>query len=234
MEIMTSYRAIPKPRMALIVLTATACFVMSALALWLGYWLFFVRPDLNVLAIWVGPSPTAWSKAELFYQEQDATILGTKAMRRPEIPGQVAATIGEFLKSKGQRPAIVYLSVPGVGLLRDPIPSDSVADLNRLSIDPAVFKGAHAVSGSGSGMSLTEVLDEFRKRPWQKKLLMLDVGQIGNDRDLGVFANDFTYRLKQELEKGSLENFAVLCSCARVASLAGPATLTAAPSSLTS
>ena len=63
-------------------------------------------------------------------------------------------------------------------------------------------------------MSLRDVLDEFRKRPWQKKLLILDIGQISNDRDLGVFANDFTYRLKQELDKNPEPNFAVLCSSA--------------------
>jgi len=63
-------------------------------------------------------------------------------------------------------------------------------------------------------MNLKDVLDEFRKRPWQKKLLILDIGQIGTDRDLGVFASDFTYRLKQELDKSSEESFAVLCSCA--------------------
>src|SRR5262249_20176503 len=52
------------------------------------------------------------------------------------------------------------------------------------------------------------------KRPRQKKLLILDVGQIGTDRDLGVFANDFTHRLKHQLDKGPEESFTVLCSCA--------------------
>ena len=63
-------------------------------------------------------------------------------------------------------------------------------------------------------MNLADVLDEFRKRPWQKKLLILDIGQISTDRDLGVFANDFSNRLKQELDKRAPENFTVLCSCA--------------------
>ena len=137
--------------MALIVLAATLCFVMSVLSLWLGYWLFFVRPDLNVLAIWVGPAPGSWSTTGLFYQEQDATILGAKAMRRPESPGQVAESIGQFLKSKGQGPAIVYLSVPGVGLLGDPSPDDSVGDLHHLSIDPEVLRGPYAGGRSRRG-----------------------------------------------------------------------------------
>jgi len=214
MNLLTLDRAIPKTRLALIVLAATFCFVLSSLSLWLACWLFFVRPDLNVLAIWVGPSPTSRSTTELFFQEQDARIFGPKAIKRPESPGQVAESIREFLKSKGQRPAIVYLSVPGVGLLRERSPSDPVDDPNRLPIDPEVIEGARAAGRSLAGMNLKDVLDEFRKRPWQKKLLILDIGQIGTDRDLGVFANDFTFRLKQQLDKSSEDNFAVLCCCA--------------------
>ena len=162
MDLLTSRRAIPKPRLALTVLAATSCFVMSALSLWLAYWLFFIRPDLNVLAIWIGPSPTSGSATELFFQEQDATIFGPKAMKRPESPGQVAGTIREFLESKGQRPAIVYLSVPGVGPLHDPGPSDSVGEPNRLPIDPEVLQGARAAGRNVAGMNLKDVLDEFR------------------------------------------------------------------------
>ncbi len=214
MDLLTSCRAIPKPRLALTVLAATSCFVMSALSLWLAYWLFFIRPDLNVLAIWIGPSPTSGSATELLFQEQDARIFGPKAIKRPESPRQVAETIREFLESKGQRPAIVYLSAPGVGPLRDPDRSDSVGEGNRLSIDPEVLEGARAAGNKSAGLNLQDVFDEFRKRPWQKKLLILDISQIGTDRDLGVFANDFTHRLKQVLDKSPRENFTVLCSCA--------------------
>ncbi len=214
MVLLTTCRAIPRSRQALLVLAATSCFVMSALSLWLAYWLFFVRPDLNVLAIWTGPAPTSGAATELFFQEQDARIFGPKAMKRSENPGQVAKTIREFLESKGQRPAIVYLSVPGVEPLRDRAPGDSVAAPDRLSIDPEVLEGAASGGHSLTGLNLNDVLDEFRKRPWQKKLLILDISQIGTDRDLGVFANDFTHRLKQELDKSTGENFTVLCSCA--------------------
>ena len=135
-------------------------------------------------------------------------------MKRPESPGRVAESIREFLKSKGQRSAIVYLSVPGVGRLRDPGPTDPVDDPKHLPIDPEVLQGALVAGHSAAGMNLKDVLDPFRERPWQKKLLILDIGQIGTDRDLGVFANEFTYRLTQELEKSPEGNFTVLCSCA--------------------
>jgi len=214
MDLLMSARAIPKPRLAVTILAATSCVVMSALSLWLAYWLFFIRPDLNVLAIWIGPSPTSGSATELFFQEQDARIFGPKAMKPPPSPGQAAETIREFLESKGQRPAIVYLSVPGVGPLRDPNPTNPVDDPNRLAIDPEVLQGARTAGGNVAGMNLKDVLDVFRERPGQKKLLILDVGQISTDRDLGVYANDFIYRLKQELDKSSQENFTVLCSCA--------------------
>ena len=214
MELLRSARAIPTPRLALTVLAATSCFVMSALSLWIACWLFFIRPDLNVLAMWFGPSPAARSTTEFFFQEQDVRIFGPNATKKSGNPGQVAESIREFLKSKGQRPAIVYLSVPGVGRLRDRSPDDPVDDPDRLPIDPEVLQGERAAGGSSAGMNLEDVLDEFRKRPWQKKLLILDIGQIGTDADLGVFANDFIYRLKQELDKSTDANFTVLCSCA--------------------
>jgi len=214
MDLLSSSRTIPKPRLALTFLAATSCFLMSALSFWLAYWLFFIRPDLNVLAIWIGPSPTSGSAPELFFQEQDVRIFGPKATKKPGNPGQVAESIREFLESKGQRPAIVYLSVPGVAPLRDENSGDRVNDSNRLPIDPEILQGAHVAEGSLAALNLKDVLDELRKRPWQKKLLILDVGQIGTERDFGVFANDFTHRLKQVLDKDSGGNFAVLCSCA--------------------
>ncbi len=214
MDLLTSCRAIPKPRLALIVLVTTSCFVLFALPFWLAYWLFFIRPELNVLAIWIAPSPGCASTPELFYQRQDATIFSPKAVKKPENPAQVVDLIREFLKSKGQRPAIVYLSIPAVGFPRSPSTSNSLDDANRLIIDPAVLDVAGSTGPASAGMNLKDVLDEFRQRPWQKKLLILDIGQIGNNRDLGVFANDFTFRLKQDLDKNSVENFAVLCSCA--------------------
>ncbi len=225
-------RSIPRPRLALPVLAATTSFLMSALSLWLLYWLFFVRPDLNVLALWIAPSPAYGSTPSFLFQEQDARVFGPKATKKPESPGDVAASIRAFLESKGQRPAIVYLSVPGVGLLREQAPRDASADPGRLPIDPEVLQGSHTAGPDAAGLSLKDILDEFRKRPGQKKLLVLDVGQIGNDGDLGVFANDFTYRLKQKLEQSPDDSFTVLCSCALV-SLAGRATPIAARSSRT-
>jgi hypothetical protein len=196
------------------VLVATSCFAMLTLSLWLTYWLFFIRPDLNVLAIWIGPSPASASDLGLSFQKQDATIFGAMAVKRPESPDQTADLIRQFLRSKGQRPAIVYLSVPAVGLPHKPGPSDPIDDPDRLSVDPDVLDVARAQGHRATGMNLKDVLEEFRQRPWQKKLLILDIGQIGTDRDLGVFANDFSYRLKQDLDRSSADSLAVLCSCA--------------------
>ena len=214
MNLLRSTRAMPKPLLAQTILVATSAFVMSVLSIWLAFWLFFVRPDLNVCAIWVGPSPTVAATTALFYQENDARLFGSKAMKKPENPSKLAESIRLFLESKGQRPAIVYLSIPGVGRLRDTSPSDPADGTHGFPIDPEVIAGARDFGRGVKETDLADVLDQFRRRPWQKKLLILDIGQVDTDRDLGVFANDFTNRLKQELDKNALENFTVLCSCA--------------------
>ena len=60
MDMLRSSRALPQPLLAQTILAATSAVVMSALSLWLVFWLFFVRPDLNVLrdlgrsAAWFG------------------------------------------------------------------------------------------------------------------------------------------------------------------------------------
>jgi len=219
MDLLTSCRAIAKPRLALTVLVATSSFVMSALSLWLAFWLFFIRPDLNVLAIWVGPSLEAQPPVELLFQERDAALFGPGTMKHLS-PGDVAKSIRALLAGKAKEPAIVYLSLPGAGRLDEPAPSGSGAHRNRLSIGPEVFQVPRALAANVAGtdpkdvLDLTDVLDEFRTSPGQNKLLILDIRQIATDRNLGVFANDFTYRLKQELDNNSLENFTVLCSCA--------------------
>ena len=199
---------------------------MSVLSFWLAYWLFFVRPDLNVLAIWVGPSPALLVR--------DRTVLPGTGCHDLRPQGNEQA--GESRPGSGVDPRVSQEQGTGAGDrlfigTRGRAACATRAPATRLMtriVSPSTPRssGAHAAGGSWPGMNLKDVLDEFRKRPWQKKLLILDIGQIGTDRDLGVFANDFTYRLKQELDKNS-ETTSRSFAPARLASLAGPATPTA-------
>ena len=148
MDMLRSSRALPQPLLAQTILATTSAFVMSALSIWLVFWLFFVRPDLNVCAIWVGPSPSSASTTELFFQENDARIFGAKAVKRPESPSKVAESIRQFLESKGQRPAIARVGYRGRGCWRGlgAIPAIHVLDGDsRFSIDPEVIGSARDV-----------------------------------------------------------------------------------------
>ena len=98
MDLLTSPRAIPKHRLALTVLAATSCFVMSVLSLWLAFWLFFIRPDLNVLAIWsvrrsrLGPRPNSSFKSKM----PRSSALKARGGRRVQV--EVVESIREFLE----------------------------------------------------------------------------------------------------------------------------------------
>jgi hypothetical protein len=192
---------------------------MSALSLWLAYWLFFIHPDLNATAIAISPSLETQPPAELLFQERDAALVDP-GKTTSWIPGEVAKLKSAELAATETGPAIVYLSVPGVGRLDDPAPGGSGDHRSRLSIAPEVFQGPRASAGNAAGNDLKDVLDlndifdEFRNRPGQNKLLILDIRQIATDRKLGLFLSDFADRLKRELDRRNPENFTVLASCA--------------------
>ncbi len=127
-----------------------------------------------------------------------------------DLPGAVAswdlaALLRERRAHAGGGPIVVYLSAAGVSDGRRPLllatnhrPVDTPGDANR------------------AGLSADELLDLVSESPAEgaKCLLILDAGQIGTDRNLGVFGNGFVHRLATLMKEKKPKGLAVLCSCA--------------------
>ena len=113
-------------------------------------------------------------------------------------------SLREHLGRSGNRPVVLYVSAAGVsdrngGFLLPPEPG---------AIPPSTSSEAR-----DSLFTLEKLVAVCREFPSKPKLILWDAGQIGSDRNLGVYANGFLLELKKALEK-TPGNLAILCSCA--------------------
>src|SRR5207249_1293955 len=101
---------------------------------------------------------------------------------------------------------IFYLSAPGAT-----VRGGSSAASSYL-LPPEVGPLPAAVpDGAVSVDALLDLCDEY---PAARLLLILDAGQVGSDRNLGVFANGFSWRLKEAVAARRPRNLAILTACA--------------------
>src|SRR5262249_53161528 len=69
---------------------------------------------------------------------------------------------------------------------------------------------------SRGGLAADDLLHLLSESPsaGAKRLLILDAGQIGTDRNLGVFGNAFVHRLATLMKERRPRGLLILCSCA--------------------
>ncbi|MEO6809828.1 MAG: caspase family protein [Isosphaeraceae bacterium] len=197
-------RTFSKPEMARLVLTGTAATLCAMLLLWLLI-ARMVGPVVQSSAIVAGTLgwPSAVEREPVFASE-DTRLFGGQARR-----GQTTASsrrdftrsVETLMDGKSRSPIVVYLSAVGGSTPND-------ADGDRAFL----FGPGSSSFPRATLVPATEVLKLLKAKPSIPKLLILDAGQIGSDRNLGVFGNGFLIQLKALLDRDA--NLVVLASCA--------------------
>jgi hypothetical protein len=193
-------RRLSKPQMAWTILVATAFVVALVLLGWLLLWI--TRPRGGAIGWWVaqgGPaSPVIGHQAE----DLQPLVRGPSVLPRDLAYHSLEPSLRDRLAASRSRPVVVYLSAAGV--------SDT---LSAALLPPGA--GALAeVDARRDWLTIDRLIGPFEHGPSRKALLILDAGQVGSDRDLGVFGNGFVAKLKTMLEARKPKGLAVLCSCA--------------------
>ncbi len=184
-----------------LVLTGTLALILTILALWLLIAVLFRAPGLPDFYRWFvlmppdhTPLPTSPASID---RELALDRSGNGSL------DDLQWAIEEQLSQHPGAPIVLYLSAVGVSTPGDSrelraylVPRDGLAG-DRETMIPAVG-----------------LLDLLRDNRWRTtpRLLLLDVGQPGSDRALGVFANGFLWHLKELLEDDP--DLLVLTSCA--------------------
>ena len=114
---------------------------------------------------------------------------------------ELGNALAELVKREGNDPVVIYLAAVGVSA-----PDD--AERNRVFL--MTIDGPN---GSKTSMvPATELLGKLQGKKGPPKLLILDAGRVGSDRELGVFGNGFLAQLPRVLSRDG--NLVVLTSCA--------------------
>ena len=105
----------------------------------------------------------------------------------------------------GDELAVIYLAAAGVADGRRPL----LLATNHRPVDSPGDSGR-------AGIKADDRLDLLNEPPSKggKCLLILDAGQIGTDRNLGVFGNGFVQRLTTMMKEKKPKGLLILCSCA--------------------
>lgn len=191
-----------KPHLSRLILVGTGLIIAVVLLIWLL--LFWGRNPVRLDGFWA--SPTEMGSPWLAYEEADVNgiVLPLKGKGRPIEQNAFDRSLREHLGKSGNRPVVLYVSAAGVsdrngGFL---LPHEPGA------IPPSTTSGAR-----DSLFTLEKLVSVCREFPSKPKLILWDAGQIGSDRNLGVYANGFIHELKKALEKEP-NKLAILCSCA--------------------
>ncbi|MEA2631070.1 MAG: hypothetical protein QOE66_1289, partial [Chloroflexota bacterium] len=197
-------RRMPKPLLSWFILVATAFVIAVVLLVWLLLWI--ARPRGGIEGWWIAQRGLALPV--IGHQGDDLRRVssgGSAAASKDVTYRALEQALRGRLARAGSRPVVVYLSAAGVA-------DDQGAFLLRP--EPGSL-AAYSVAGARQSLFRVESLvDLFGEYPSQKKLLILDAGQVGSDRDLGIFANGFLQALKAYLETKKTKGLAILCACA--------------------
>jgi hypothetical protein len=192
-----------KPELSRCVLLATAFVVASVLLIWLLLFIL-IRDGGLVTGYWVAQRGVA-SPVLPFQADDLRRVLGRPAAAKPRdlLSSDLAALLRDRMARAGDRPAVIYLSAAGVSGGRR-------AELLATNYRPALT----ARDAGRASLAADEPLDALGDSPSRPRLLILDAGQVGTDRNLGVFGNGFVHRLATLLKERKPKGLAVLCSCA--------------------
>jgi hypothetical protein len=193
-----------KPTLSWVILSATAFVIALVLLIWLLLWMS--RPRAGIEGWWVAQRGLALPV--IGHQAEDlGRIVRTSGATPPRDLGYQALeeSLRHRLASAGTRPVVISISAAGV--------SDDQGGY-LLRPEPGSLAQYSPAGSRQSLLSVERLVDLFGEYPSRKKLLILDAGQVGSDRDLGVFANGFLHRLKSYLETKRPRGLAILCSSA--------------------
>src|SRR5262249_22503198 len=117
----------------------------------------------------------------------------------------LGALVRERMARSGDGLTVIFLSAAGVSDGHRPL----LLATNHRPVDTP------GDSGWG-GLNVEDRLDLLREPPTRggKCLLILDAGQVGTDRNLGVFGNGFVQRLATVMKEKKPKGLLILCSCA--------------------
>lgn len=201
-------RKVSKPRMSRLILVATGLVIAVVLLVWLTLWINPKRRGIG--GRWIAQRGLArpWIPHQAVDVEQ---ITGAATGSVPESEYEsFRDVLREHLARAGERPVVLYLSAAGV---LDDQGAVLLRDEGRSIGSPS--EGDDARQGSISLEELLAVFKEAGERyPAQSQFLIWDVGQVGSDRNLGVYGNGFLPKLRARLAENPIRRLAILCSCA--------------------
>lgn len=192
-------RRASRPTLSWVILTATALIIATVLLVWLLLWLN--RPRSAIKGWWL--PVRGLTLPVIGHQSADLDRIVKATGGTDQITYQsIAPVLRQELSRSQTRPAVLYLSAPGVA-------DDRGAYLLRPE------SGALAPTRAGSdALSVETLVELLAAAPSRPRLLILDAGQVGSNRNLGVYANAFLHRLKSALEAKPVKGLVILSSCA--------------------
>ena len=198
-------RRMSKPELSRSVLLATTFVVSLGLLVWLLLFIF-IRHGGPVAGYWVAQRGIA--APILPFQAIDlGRVLGRPPGNSPaDVSSRdLGALVRERMARSGDGMSVIFLSAAGVSESRRPL----LLATNQRPVDPPGDLG-------GAGLKADDRLDLLQESPSKggKCLLILDAGQIGTDRNLGVFGNGFVQRLATLMKEKKPKGLLILCSCA--------------------
>ena len=197
-------RRVSRPQQAGMILVGTAFICAAVLLAWVIIWLSW-SAGATLDGWWVAQRPREAGPVFPPQAEDLRRVRGLKealpeglGLPVADLPSELRAA----LKRDPGRPAVIYLSAAGISDGFDAffLPNEGAIPLQSArAADP---------------ITVDRLLDVFGEYPDRDALLILDAGQIGTDRDLGVYGNPFLARLKAKFEEKKLKRLAILTSCA--------------------
>ena len=195
-------RRMSKPHLSRLILVGTGLIIAVVLLIWLLLFWGGIRCD----SMASGSPTTEMGSPWLAHQAADVRgiVVPLRGKGRPIEQDAFDRSLREHLGKSGNRPVVLYVSAAGV--------SDRNGGFllpQRTGCDPA----STTSEARDSLFTLEKLVEVCREFPSKPKLILWDAGQIGSDRNLGVYANGFLHELKKALEK-TPNKLAILCSCA--------------------
>ncbi|WP_406695968.1 hypothetical protein V5E97_33745 [Singulisphaera sp. Ch08] len=198
---------ISKPRLSRLILVFTGMVIALVLFIWLLFWINPTRRGIGGRWIAQRGLTRPW--------------IGHQAADLEKITGAVRGTVAEsdyrsfpdqlreYLTKAANRPVVLYVSAAGVV-------DDKGAVLLR--DDGGVIGETSETDARQSAISLEQLFEVFKdageRFPGQSRFLIWDAGQVGSDRNLGVYANGFLPKLRSYLAENPVKRLIILSSCA--------------------
>ena len=198
------------PMRARIILASGLATVTAILSTWLIIWLIFFRADVKLGIFWLGPGAGSSRYPALLFQKGDADAFGSEVpLQHKESAKGLLNSLRDYLEDRKGRPSIVYLCAAG-----------TEAESGAVLATPDIFSGILPKASDLDQIELKSVIEEFKKHPG-RRFLILDLGRIGTNRDLGVFGDDLVKAVKDlvpgdpaEFKKPEWRGFSIFCACA--------------------